>query len=133
MRPMEVDDVFLSRLKLLIVMSKAYLKGYPLGDFRKSAVIDNAQNIFYNAMYRTAETGATSAELTSRTADLANNLQDQIFLQRAQLLAVMIKSFAEERSTGDFRKKAMADNINHICDYLSENLHVADVQFLKVA
>lgn len=133
MRPMVVDDVFLSRLKLLIVMSKGYLKGYPLGSFRKSAVMDNAQYIFYSALYRAAEAGKEPAQMTTRPADFSDDQQDQLFLQRAQLLAVMIKSFVEERSTGDFRKQAMADNIDHICDYLSDNLHVADVQFLKVA
>jgi len=36
MRAMSDDDIFSSRLKLLIIMAKAYLKDCPLGNYRPS-------------------------------------------------------------------------------------------------
>jgi len=42
MREMSNDDIFSSRLKLLIIMIKAYLKDCPLGNYRKQAIIENA-------------------------------------------------------------------------------------------
>ena len=37
-RAMSDDDIFLSRLKLLIIMARAYLKDWPIS---KSAIIEN--------------------------------------------------------------------------------------------
>ena len=42
MKEMDLDDIFTSRLQLLIIMAKAYLNGYPLGKYRAQAVIENA-------------------------------------------------------------------------------------------
>jgi hypothetical protein len=53
MREMSSDDIFLSRLKLLIIMVKAYLIGYPLGKYRKQAIIENAHYVSrYATEYR---------------------------------------------------------------------------------
>ena len=51
MRPMTQNDVFLSRLKLLIIMAKAYLKNFPIGKYRKLAIIENAHSVFYHSMH----------------------------------------------------------------------------------
>ena len=50
MRAMSGDDIFISRLKLLIIMAKAYLKNYPIGNYRKSAIIENAHHVFYHSL-----------------------------------------------------------------------------------
>ena len=50
MRAMSDDDIFLSRLKLLIIMAKAYLKNWPIGNYRKSAIIENAHYVFYHSL-----------------------------------------------------------------------------------
>jgi hypothetical protein len=42
---MDLDHIFFSRLKLLIIMMRAYLEGYPLGAVRTSAIVDNAAYI----------------------------------------------------------------------------------------
>ncbi|MBW2612580.1 MAG: hypothetical protein JRE12_09495, partial [Deltaproteobacteria bacterium] len=38
MRKLQEKDIFISRLQLLVVMSKAYLKDYPLGGYRAGAI-----------------------------------------------------------------------------------------------
>ena len=64
----------------------------------------------------------------------SGDMQDEyIFYQRTQLLAVMAEALAEGRLEGQFRKKALQDNLNRICETLIFNFHIKDVNFLKVA
>lgn len=128
------DDILVSRLSLLVIMAKAYLKSYPMGEFRKKAILDNARYVFYEAHVRTQAKNTpslikTKPESTNRNAEHKDNL----FLQRAQLLAVMVNSFAGKKSKGNFRKKAMAENIDLICGYLANGFHLGDMNILKVA
>ena len=55
MRAMSDDDIFSSRLKLLIIMAKAYLKDCPLGNYRKKAIIENANHVFYHSLHLVSE------------------------------------------------------------------------------
>ncbi len=134
MRPMAADDIFITRLILLIIMAKAYLKGFPQGDFRKSAIKDNARLIFSEARYRTGRCLLKpSMDKTPDPANDENLHSDYLFLQRVQLLAVMANAFVDGKAHGNFRKRAMAENIRMICEYLSDRIQLADAQFLKVA
>lgn len=129
MRPMDSDDLLVTRLQLLIVMAKAYLKGYPLGKYRRQAIYRNARFVFYEAVIRS---GPGQSESAHQAAGVKKQI-DHLFLQRAQLLAVMLNAFIEGKSEGNFRNKAMAENVDHICGYLSDRLQLGDAKFLKVA
>jgi len=136
MRAMSDDDIFSSRLKLLIIMAKAYLKDCPLGNYRKKAIIENANHVFYHSLHMVSESlnlkndgfdfqaGIASKEKTS---------EEHLFHQRVQLLAVMAKALAEDRFKGHFRKKALTDNLNKICEALIFKFQIQEVDFLKVA
>lgn len=126
---MDVDEIFIERLKLLIIMSKAYLKSYPLGDFRKAAVHENAEYVFHQSISHSFlnQSASPSISTVSEMSPL------HLFYQRAQLLAVMARSFADGTFLGSYRKRSMVDNIDAICDHLSEQFHLADAPFLKVA
>jgi hypothetical protein len=121
MRPMTEDDVLVSRLNLLIIMAKAYLKSYPMGEFRRQAIVQNAEFVFHEALVRIQP---TRQELQPR---------DRLFLLRVQLLAVMVTSFVQKKSKGNFRKKAMAANIDYISEYLADGIQTGDPRILKVA
>lgn len=136
MRAMSDDDIFLSRLKLLIIMAKAYLKDCPIGKYRKSAIIENAHFVFYHSLKIASKTAffknhdlKTQSNTTSEDA----TEEEYVFHQRVQLLSVMAKALAENRLTGNFRKKALQDNLDRICETLLFNFHIKDVEFLKVA
>ena len=136
MRAMSDDDIFLSRLKLLIIMARAYLKDCPIGKYRKSAIIENAHHIFYHSLKSVSKTAffknhdlKTQSSITSGD----ETEEEYVFHQRVQLLSVMAKALAEDRLTGNFRKKALQDNLDRICEILIFNFHVKDVEFLKVA
>ena len=136
MRAMSDDDIFSSRLKLLIIMAKAYLRDFPLGSYRKKAIIENANHVFYHSLHLVSEASAITdngfqpqieVETPKKTSE------EHLFHQRVQLLAVMAKALAEERLRGHFRKNALMDNLNRICETLIFKFQIQDVNFLKVA
>jgi hypothetical protein len=45
----------------------------------------------------------------------------------------MLKAVAENRLTGDFRKKALQDNLDNICDTLMFKFHIKNLDILEVA
>jgi len=108
MRAMSVNDIFLSHLKLLITMAKAYLKNYPIGKYRKAAIIENAHHVFYHSLQ------FASSETQSGITSEVKAEEEQEFHKRVQLLAVMAKAIAEDRLTGNFKKKSLQDNLNRL-------------------
>lgn len=129
MRTMADEDLFFLRLQMLVVMAKAYLKGYPLGESRKAAVRENARHIFYQSLHYANRSVSVPAGKGGRYDDQFIHL----FCQQVQLLAVMATSFASEHPMGTYRRQALADNVNRISGYLTEQLDLSDVPFLKVA
>jgi len=135
-KAMSVNDIFLSRLKLLIIMAKAYLKNYPIGKYRRSAVIENAHHVFYHSLQWVSETFFFENRESESQSGISSEIEieeERVFHQRVQLLAVMVKALAEDRLTGHIRKKALQDNLDRICDTLTFSFHIKDVDFLKVA
>ncbi|MGD9082766.1 MAG: hypothetical protein PVJ50_05825 [Desulfobacterales bacterium] len=136
MREMSEDDVFSSRLKLLIIMAKAYLKDYPLGSYRKKAIIENANHVFYHSLHLVSESLILKNNDFEPPADSVSRektSEEHLFHQRVQLLAVMAKTLAEDRLRGHFRRKALTDNLNKISETLIFKFQIRDVNFLKVA
>jgi hypothetical protein len=136
MRAMSEDDVFSSRLKLLIIMAKAYLRNCPLGNYRKKAIIENANHVFYHSLQLVSESSILKDNGFEPPADIVSRektSEEHLFHQRVQLLAVMAKALAEDRLRGHFRKKALTDNLNKICETLIFKFQIRDVNFLKVA
>jgi hypothetical protein len=136
MRAMSIDDIFLSRLKLLIIMAKAFLKNYPVGKYRKSAVIENSQHVFYHSLQLVSEINFPKNHESESQPGITSEIEkekERVFHQRVQLLAVMIKALAEDRLTGHINKQDLQDNLDRICDTLIFTFHIQDVDFLKVA
>jgi len=120
-KAMSVNDIFLSRLKLLIIMAKAYLKNYPIGKY--SLQLINETDFFEN--HESESQSGINSEIEIE--------EEYVFHQKVQLLAVMVKAVAENRLTGDSRKKALQDNLDRICDTLIFKFHIKDLDFFKVA
>lgn len=120
------DHLFFERLKLLIIMSKAAIQGYPIGDIRAEAIRQNAYFIFYQSLDR------SYSDRNGKGADWKNT-DTHLFYQRTQLLAVMALNLAEGKLAGSYRLSAMAANIDCICNHLREQFHPADAPILKVA
>jgi hypothetical protein len=135
-KAMSANDIYLSRLKLLIIMAKAYLKNYPIGKYRKSAIIENAHHVFYHSLQLISETDFFENHESKSRSGIISEIEieeEHAFHQKVQLLAVMLKAVVENRLTGDFRKKALQDNLDRICDKLIFKFHIKDLDFFKVA
>ena len=129
MREIELDDVFLSRLQLLIVMSKAYLSGYPLGRHRINCILENANHVKLEAV-------GLEEDLEWFKDDTSFNDTlgfDSAFYQRVKLLAVMAEAIAKGHDLDDHKKEALEKNLNAVCESITFTKQVSDMQFLKVA
>lgn len=102
---MDVNDVFLLRLQLLIVIVRAALKGYPIGKLRKKAALENA------------------AAVHSLVLDLDLSFLDlkalsSLFRERVKLLSFMAAAIvSEDFPLGIHRRQAVLDNIDIITRY----------------
>ncbi|WP_319521295.1 hypothetical protein [uncultured Desulfosarcina sp.] len=125
---MDLDHIFISRLKLLIIMARTYLRGYPLGVFRKSALVKNAK-------YIAAESIDLEQLIPIRNEQPAKDGMnfDHVFYQRVKLLASMVCAIGNDCNMGEHRESALRDNLEMICDSLNFNKDVKKVAFLKVA
>lgn len=127
-REMDLNDIFLSRLRLLIIMSRAFLDDLPLGDYRRQAMLENARHIETESI----ELGRfVSGGSYQHTSDEATDF-DHVFYQRVKLLAVMVKAIAKGFPMGDHRKAAMRENVEIISQTPTFNSQM-DMAFLKVA
>ena len=136
MRKMSEHYVFTSRLKLLIIMVSAYLKGCPLGKYRKQAIAENANQVFYHSLQLASKYAALKNHGLDTQTDTVSKLEtseENMFYQRVQLLAVMAKTMVGDRPMNNFRKKALADNLNKICETLIFTFKISNMSFLKVA
>jgi len=127
-REMDLDDIFLSRLKLLVIMGKSFIDGCPCGRHRRRAMLENARHIESESIELGGlVTGSPHASPTWGSMDF-----DHIFFQRVKLLAVMIKAIGKGFPMGEHRKQAMQENIDIICEAITFNSQ-SDMTFLKVA
>lgn len=128
-REMDLDDIFIARLKLLIIMAKAYLEDCPLGQYRRKAILENAEHIEAESV----ELGGLAANFRRPEKPGRTMAFDHVFYQRVKLLAVILKAVANGHPMGLHRKKALAENLEIICRSLTFSGRVKEMDFLKVA
>ncbi|MBR9980028.1 MAG: hypothetical protein KFF50_03275 [Desulfatitalea sp.] len=128
-REMDLDDIFLARLKLLLIMAKAYLKGWPMGEHRSQAMLENARHVESESI----DLGRLMNAINHDGATPEPNEYDYLFYQRVKLLAIMVKAVAKGYPMGEQRKAAMQENLDMICQTLILSRGEADMAFLKVA
>ncbi len=136
MKEMLADDIFSSRLKLLIIMAKAYLIGCPIGKYRKQAIIENAHNVFYRSIQLVNEFVSWENYRLDAQVDVISKggaSTVHFFHQRVQLLSVMVKAMVEDYLIGKYRKRSLKENLDKICETLIFDFQMKDVNFLKVA
>jgi hypothetical protein len=129
MKEMDLDDIFIARLQLLIIMAKAYLSDYPLGKYRAQAIIENADHVEIDAEELGRGLHPLSGDIELTPAQYA----DHSFYQRVQLLARMAKAFAKGNPGDYYRKEALKRNLDHICNQITFNRPIGEIDFLKVA
>jgi hypothetical protein len=129
MQKMQYHDVFFSRLRLLVIMAKAFLNNYPVGEHRLKAIVKNADAVAkdcvdWNGYHNNFRSSPESERLLKN---------DHIFFQRVKLLAIMAKSFAKGNPVGQHRKMAIQNNIDYMCEALRFVPQEESFELLKVA
>lgn len=128
-REMDMDDIFLSRLKLLVIMAKAFLDGCPLGENRCRAILDNARHMESEAVIL----GGLLSKSKQEIIPAGSMAFDHLFYQRVKLLAGMVKSFAQANPIGSHRRKSLQNNLDIICRIMMFKGEFVGRQFLEVA
>lgn len=126
---MDQRDVVLGRLKLLIVMAKAYLRGFPTGEYRSRAMAENARQVENNWKMLSSY----GDEFRGNPDWARDPLQEHLFGQRIQLLSVMVRSIAMGYPMGEFRRQALIHTIEEISRVLVIDSDAEKLPFLKVA
>ena len=127
-REMDLDDIFFARLNLLIIMGKSHLKGSPMGEHRRRAMLENARHIESESI----DIGSLAIEQPPIKPSAGVKAYDHVFYQRVKLLAVMIKALGKGFPMGEHRENAMKENIEAICQTFSSNSKF-DNPLLRVA
>ena len=130
MRKMSVGDIFLSQLKLLIIMVKAQLRGCPLGKFREQAVINNANYILDRSLPMLDTSTLRDGEPVSIQKIIP---ADDAFRDGVQRLAVLAKEMVNDCSMDFSRKNMLSDTLLNICKTIDFKYYIDDVKFLRVA
>lgn len=130
MHRMKREDFFIQRLKLLMVMCRAFINGYPVGDYRKESILNNAKQVFFEV----ADWGGEYINVRDKNSMVMGVELDHYFYQRVKLLALMVKSFAEGNPMGSFRKKAVEETLDEIEKKLKiNNPKIEDIPIFNVA
>lgn len=114
MRTLRDDDILISRLRLLIVMAKAYLQDVPLGNYSLRSIIRNAGHVTYFL----SDWSNYLNHLEKDQASPINFDNDHIFYQRVKLLSIMVKSIAQGNPLGIHRKLALKSNVDYVSEIL---------------
>lgn len=115
MRNVRAHDILLSRLKLLVIMASAYLKGH---DCRLWRLRSMRRNTGYLSIFL-RDWNDYLANFTIDGPSQHRIQLDHIFYQRVKLLCIMLVSFAEGNPMGVHRKLALKNNVDYLNDILS--------------
>ena len=116
MRTIRDDDILISRLKLLIIMAKAYLQDTSLGSYSLRSIIRNAGHVSYFL----SDWNAHLNHMKSNRNTQINFGTDHIFYQRIKLLSIMLKSITQGNPLGIHRKTALKSNVDYIAEILPQ-------------
>ncbi|WDP88752.1 MAG: hypothetical protein HUN04_02975 [Desulfobacter sp.] len=109
---MDQSHLFRMGLYLLMIMIKARLEGYPVGEFRKAAVIETASQVHKSVSRIDAQIAGIPSHSQGTSAF-------HLFRERVKLLCVMATAMvSEEYPLGRHRRDAVLDNIESIGSFL---------------
>ena len=129
MRKINHDNTFLGRVKLLVIMLKAFLGDYPLQGIRLKAIARNAVEVA-----KFCEDWNQYSIQVRSTSGLKEGIElDHILYQRISLLAIMAKSVVLGNPMGHHRERVIRDNISYIIDALQFNPQEEFTSFIKVS
>lgn len=119
----KIRDINFGRLKLMLIMAKAYLMGYPLDEHRKQAIIENARQLDKN--------WRSKVQFGYKPACTESSEDEHLFDQRVKLLTVMVRAAAHGYPLGQYRRIALINSIDIISKRLMFDGDAGILTFLK--
>jgi len=126
---MNDDDIFVARLQLLIIMAKAFLNGFTIGEYQKKAIVENAQTLFYCSLFMDHKENEPKADLSKQ--DNREAQDESLFHNKIRLLSVAAMAFAEGRLLTEHKKKELRKNIHFISKKITFESQVDQSAILK--
>ena len=120
---------FFTQIKMLIIMSKAFLGGYTLEPNRLAEITSAAEHVIKGCV----EWKGLVQNFRAMAASENTFTFDHIFYQRVKLLATMAKSFAEGNPMGHYRKMALENNIKDLCEMMKYVPQKSDYEKVNIA
>jgi len=114
MRTVRNDDILVSRLRLLIIMAKAYLQDTSLGNYSLRSIVRNAGHVGYFL----SDWNTNLDHFESNRKSPVHFHIDHIFYQRVKLLSIMVRSLAQGNPMGFHRKSALKSNVDYVSKIL---------------
>jgi len=134
MGTMDIDLLFLSRLRLLIIMLKAYLKGYPIGRYRLEGMKHNALIVGDEAVYfwGLAETSSADATIDQPFNDNTFGMDREVY-EHIKMLTLLIEKIKLDKKPDKRMVSSAAFHLDYLNRRLSPDRNLSEMQFLKVA
>jgi len=134
MGTMDIDLIFLSRLRLLIIMLKAYIKGYPIGRYRLEGMKHNALIVGDEAVYLwgLAETATGDATSDQPFGDNTFGMDREVF-EHIKMLTLSIEKIKPDKKPDKRMISSTAFHLDYLNRRLSPDRNLSEMQFLKVA
>jgi hypothetical protein len=115
-REMDLDDIFHSRLLLLIHMVSHCLDENPLSDLRRRVMLTNAQHILSESI----ELGGLDTPLANTRASYMDEITERPFYCLTRDLAMQAISVSREYAMENSLRKTIRENIAAINQRLSK-------------
>lgn len=131
MREMDPDDFFLCRLKLLIIMTMAFLNGYPLGRHRRSAITRNAEYLLADSRFLSDPTlypGSLQGD-----GEAENRAVDAEFHESVLRFAELSKLFSTQGELGPGDRSALEEILSRFTEAITIEEGIVDIRTIRVA
>ncbi len=126
---MSDDDIFVARLQLLIIMSKAFLNNFTIGEYQKKAIVENARALFYCSLFMDHKENATKTDSSKRGN---REIQEEsLFHNKIRLISAAAMVFAEGRLLGDRKKQELRNNIDYISKKITFESQIDTMESFK--
>lgn len=126
---MSDDDIFVARLQLLIIMSKAFLKDFAIGEYQKKAIIENAQALFYSSLFMDHKEIESKADPSQQENQEIQ--EESLFHNKIRLFSAAAMAFAEGHLLGGRKKKELQNNIDYISKKITFESQIDTMEFFK--
>lgn len=126
---MHIDHIFLGRLRLLLIMLKAYGMGYPIGKYRLQGILHNAKIVGDEA---THFLGLPQIALSIASTEGIFHL-DRELCEHIKILTLLTEKIEADKDPNKQLIESMNGHLDYLIGRLFSGQNLPEMSFLKVA